>query len=120
MREEVEVKDTEKDVKKAEVSRYVELSVPAGCGFVDEWQPGILHGVKIHNMHPHSHEDFEEIFLILEGSGTIYLGGTPIRVNKWDTVKVPKKVVHEAVPDKGSELIVAVYGKWRRPKSGKP
>jgi len=111
--ETVEVKAVDGTIKEANVSRFRGFPGKGGCGFRDEWQPGILHVVKIHDMIPHHHENFEEIFLVIEGSGTIYLGDTPIHVEKWDTVKVPINVTHRAVPDEGKELIVAIFfKKW--------
>lgn len=107
-KETVEVNAVDGTVKQAEVSRFRGFPLKGRCGFRDEWLPGTLHVVNIHEMIPHHHDDIEETFLVLEGSGMIHLGNTPIPVEKWDTVKVPVGVTHRAVPDKGKNLIVAV------------
>jgi oxalate decarboxylase/phosphoglucose isomerase-like protein (cupin superfamily) len=51
----------------------------------------------------------EEIFLVLEGSGRIILGGVEVRVSRWDTVMVPRNVDHMGVPDPDGVLVVAVF-----------
>jgi len=107
----VKVKDIEGKEREAFVSRFEDFPEKGHCGFRVEWQPGILHAVKIYKMKAHHHDDLEEIFLVLEGSGTVYVGETPIRVGKWDTVRVPKHTMHKAVPDEGQELKVAIFFK---------
>lgn len=108
-KETIKVNAVDGTTRNAEVSRFRGFPLRGRCGFRDEWLPGILHVVNIHDMIPHQHGDFEEIFLVLEGSGTIYLGGTPIKVGKWDTVRVPLGVTHQGVPDEGKNLVTAVF-----------
>ena len=110
-REVIEVKDIDGNPREAHVSRFIGFPERGHCGFRVEWQPGILHAVNIYQMEAHYHDDLEEIFLVLEGSGTIYVGEIPIKVGRWDTVKVPKHTMHRAVPDEGKELKVAIFFK---------
>lgn len=105
------VRDVDGNLREALASRFRGFPDKGGCGFRDEWQPKVLHAVKIHNMRAHCHDDFEEIFLVLEGSGTIYVGETPVYVEKWDTVRVPKRTMHRAVPDEDKDLKVAIFFK---------
>lgn len=107
----VKVKDADGRAREASVSRFGGFPEKGHCGFRDEWQPGILHAVDICDMEAHHHDDLEEIFLVLEGSGTMHLGETPIHMEKWDTVRVPKHTVHRAVPDEGKTLKVAIFFK---------
>ena len=109
MAESLTVRNVDGKVSTAIVSRFRGFPDEGICGFRDEWQPGFLHAVSFHDSEPHSHEDMEEIFLVLEGSGKIVLGGKEVPVGKWDTVRVPKKVEHMGIPDPGKELVVAVF-----------
>ncbi len=109
MPESIEVKTVEGTESSAHVSRFGGFPDQGICGFRDEWQPGILHAVSFHDSEPHHHEDMEEIFLVLRGSGHIVLGDEEIRVGQWDTVRVPKNVEHMGIPDEEGELVVAVY-----------
>jgi len=92
-----------------QVSRFRGFPDEGICGFRDEWQPGILHAVSFHDSEPHYHDDKEEIFLVLDGSGRIKVGDVEIEVSRWDTVMVPRYVEHMGVPDPGKELVVAVF-----------
>jgi mannose-6-phosphate isomerase-like protein (cupin superfamily) len=107
----IRVKDVDGKEREAFVSRFSGFPEKGHCGWRVEWQPGILHAVKISNMEAHYHDDLEELFLVIEGSGTIYVGGTPIHVGLWDTVRVPKHTLHVAEPDEGKDLIVAIFFK---------
>jgi mannose-6-phosphate isomerase-like protein (cupin superfamily) len=109
MPDEVGVQDVNGCSSTAFVSRFKGFPESGICGFRDEWQPGLLHAVSFHDSTPHSHDDMEEIFLVLEGSGRIVLGGTEVPVGRWDTVRVPVNVEHMGIPDGGEELVVAVY-----------
>ena len=93
----------------AQVSNFKGFPDEGICGYRDEWQPGILHVVSFHDSEPHHHDDMEEIFLVLEGSGRIILGDVEVKVSRWDTVMVPRKVQHMGVPDEDGVLVVAVF-----------
>jgi mannose-6-phosphate isomerase-like protein (cupin superfamily) len=109
MNEQVEVKTVEGRKESATISRFQGFPDEGICGFRDEWQPGLLHAVSFHDSQPHHHEDMDEIFLVLQGSGKIVLGEVGIPVSRWDTVRVPPMVTHRGIPDEGQELIVAVF-----------
>jgi mannose-6-phosphate isomerase-like protein (cupin superfamily) len=109
MPESIEVLDVNGGRSTVQVSNFGGFPDEGICGYRDEWQPGILHVVSFHNSKPHYHDDKEEIFLILEGSGKIILGGVEVAVSKWDTVLVPRYVEHMGVPNPGDELVVAVF-----------
>jgi mannose-6-phosphate isomerase-like protein (cupin superfamily) len=109
MPEPIEVQDVNGGIATINVSNFCGFPDEGICGYRDEWQPGILHVVSFHDSEPHFHEDKEEIFLVLEGSGKIILGKIEVSVSKWDTVLVPRYVEHMGVPDPGENLVVAVF-----------
>ncbi len=109
MPEAIRVMDVNDRPATAQVSRFSGFPDTGICGFRDEWQPGVLHVVSFNDSRPHHHEDMEEVFLVLEGTGNIVLGGKWIAVRKWDTVRVPRGVEHFGVPDSGDKLVVAVF-----------
>ena len=105
----IKVRNTDGGESTVQVSRFRGFPDEGICGFRDEWQPGILHAVSFHDSKPHYHDDKEEIFLVLDGSGRITVGDVEIEVSRWDTVMVPRYVEHMGVPDPGKELVVAVF-----------
>ena len=109
MPEPIEVRDVTGGKSTVHVSNFGGFPDEGICGYRDEWQPGILHAVSFHDSKPHYHDDKEEIFLVLEGSGKIIIGDREVAVSKWDTVLVPRNVEHMGVPDPGNELVVAVF-----------
>jgi mannose-6-phosphate isomerase-like protein (cupin superfamily) len=109
MHEELEVTTIRGETAPARVSRFGGFPDEGICGFRDEWQPGVLHAVSFHDSKPHHHEEMEEIFLVLEGSGRIVLGDTEVPVGRWDSVRVPVGVSHMGMPDPGGDLVVAVF-----------
>ena len=109
MPEPIEVQDVKGGRSTVHFSNFGGFPDEGICGYRDEWQPGILHVVSFHDSQPHYHEDKEEIFLVLEGSGKIVLGEVEVPVSKWDTVLVPRYVEHMGIPDPGEDLVVAVF-----------
>jgi mannose-6-phosphate isomerase-like protein (cupin superfamily) len=109
MPEPIEVQDVKGGKSTVRVSNFGGFPDEGICGYRDEWQPGILHVVSFHDSKPHYHDDKEEIFLVLEGSGKIILGGVEVNVSKWDTVMVPRFVEHMGIPDPRHDLVVAVF-----------
>lgn len=45
-------------------------------------------------MKPHHHTDVEELFYILEGSGTIIIGDEEMKVVQGDLIYIPPKQIH--------------------------
>ena len=55
------------------------------------WQTTLEAGKKLD---PHSHEDHEQIYYILEGGGVLTVGEDTRRVRKGDAVYIPPKTSH--------------------------
>jgi len=109
MSDPIEVKDVNGGKSTVRVSHFDGFPDEGICGYRDEWQPGILHVVSFHDSKSHYHDDKEEIFLVLEGSGRIILGDIEVAVSRWDTVLVPRYVEHMGIPDPDRDLVVAVF-----------
>jgi quercetin dioxygenase-like cupin family protein len=60
----------------------------------------------------HRHEDQEEVYVLLSGSGRMKLDDDVVRLEPWDAVRIAPKVTRafEAGPD-GAELLVFGAGK---------
>ncbi|AFU57576.1 putative cupin 2, conserved barrel domain protein [Candidatus Nitrososphaera gargensis Ga9.2] len=53
---------------------------------------------------PHDHQDHEEVYYIISGSGQIKVGGESARFRDGDVIYIPEKAVHSITND-GSEMI---------------
>jgi mannose-6-phosphate isomerase-like protein (cupin superfamily) len=53
---------------------------------------------------PHDHQDHEEIYYIISGSGHIKINGETTRFRDGDIIYIPEKTVHSIAND-GSEMV---------------
>ena len=66
----------------------------------------------------HHHVGQDEIFMILEGSGTITVGGEPVRVGPGSLVFAPADIKHGIQPDTDGRMVmvfVKAPGRASRP-----
>jgi quercetin dioxygenase-like cupin family protein len=75
----------------------------------------------------HHHVGQDEIFMIMEGTGTITIGGEPVRVGPGSLVYAPADIKHGIQPDPESKMVmvfVKAPGRSARPgraaKAAKP
>ncbi len=67
----------------------------------------------------HHHVGQDEIFMILEGSGTITVGGEPVRVGPGSLVYAPADIKHGVQPDRDGRMVmvfVKAPGRSSRPR----
>ncbi len=57
---------------------------------------------------PHSHEDKEQAFLVLKGSGRMIINGQPHPIREGSIVYVPPKTEHSTENDSDDELVMAL------------
>lgn len=70
----------------------------------------------------HHHVGQDEIFMILEGSGTITVGGEPVRVGPGSLVYAPADIKHGIEPDRDGRMVmvfVKAPGRSARPGRAK-
>lgn len=68
----------------------------------------------------HHHVGQDEIFLILEGSGTITVGHEPVRVRRGSLVYAPADIPHAIQPDaEGRMVMVFVKAPGRSSRPGR-
>lgn len=79
-----------------------------------------------HSTVEHHHVGQDEIFMVLEGSGTITVGSEPVRVGPGSLVYAPADIKHAVQPDGDSKMVmvfVKAPGRSARPgraaKAGK-
>lgn len=53
---------------------------------------------------PHDHQDHEEVYYIINGSGNIRIGKETARFRDGDVIYIPEKMVHSITND-GSEMV---------------
>ena len=53
---------------------------------------------------PHDHQDHEEVYYIISGSGYIKINGETTRFRDGDIIYIPEKVVHSIAND-GNEMV---------------
>jgi mannose-6-phosphate isomerase-like protein (cupin superfamily) len=53
---------------------------------------------------PHDHQDHEEIYYIISGSGYITIDGETTRFHDGDVIYIPEKAVHSIAND-GNEMV---------------
>jgi quercetin dioxygenase-like cupin family protein len=66
----------------------------------------------------HHHVGQDEIFIVLEGSGTITVGGEPVRVGAGSLVYAPADIKHGIQPDREGRMVmvfVKAPGRSSRP-----
>ncbi len=66
----------------------------------------------------HHHVGQDEIFIIMEGTGTITVGGEPVRVGPGSLVFAPADIKHGIEPDKDGRMVmvfVKAPGRSARP-----
>lgn len=66
----------------------------------------------------HHHVGQDEIFMILEGSGTITVGGEPVRVGQGSLLFAPADIAHGIQPDSDTRMVmvfVKAPGRSSRP-----
>lgn len=66
----------------------------------------------------HHHVGQDEIFIIMEGTGTITIGGDPVRVGPGSLVYAPADIKHGIEPDAGGRMVmvfVKAPGRSARP-----
>jgi quercetin dioxygenase-like cupin family protein len=66
----------------------------------------------------HHHVGQDEIFIIMEGSGTITVGGEPVRVGPGSLVYAPADIKHAIEPDPNGRMVmvfVKAPGRSARP-----
>ena len=62
-----------------------------GLRIIGVWDTKLVEGAFIA---PHSHQDVEEVYYILEGAGKISIDNKRRKVKKGDLVYVPPKTIH--------------------------
>jgi quercetin dioxygenase-like cupin family protein len=71
-----------------------------------------------HSTVEHHHVGQDEIFIVLEGSGTITVGGEPVRVGAGSLVYAPADIKHGIQPDREGRMVmvfVKAPGRSSRP-----
>jgi quercetin dioxygenase-like cupin family protein len=66
----------------------------------------------------HHHAGQDEIFIIMEGTGTITVGGEPVRVGPGSLVFAPADIKHGIEPDRDARMVmvfVKAPGRSARP-----
>jgi mannose-6-phosphate isomerase-like protein (cupin superfamily) len=53
---------------------------------------------------PHDHQDYEEVYYIINGSGHIKIGSETARFRDGDIIYIPEKMMHSITND-GSEMV---------------
>jgi mannose-6-phosphate isomerase-like protein (cupin superfamily) len=53
---------------------------------------------------PHDHQDHEEVYYIISGSGNMTIGGETARFRDGDVIYIPEKTMHSITND-GSEMV---------------
>lgn len=53
---------------------------------------------------PHEHEDHEEIYFIINGTGKVKIGNEEARFRDGDVIYIPEKTTHSIVND-GEEMV---------------
>jgi quercetin dioxygenase-like cupin family protein len=59
---------------------------------------------------PHSHEDEEQIYFILEGNGVVTVGGEKERVKKGDAIYLPIGINHGFINDSDKPCLILAVG----------
>ena len=59
---------------------------------------------------PHSHEDEEQIYFILEGNGIIMVGEERKRVRKGDAIYLPAGISHGFINDSDKPCLILAVG----------
>ena len=68
----------------------------------------------------HHHVGQDEIFMIMEGTGTITIGGEPVRVGPGSLVYAPADIKHGILPDpEGKMVMVFVKAPGRSSRPGR-
>lgn len=63
---------------------------------------------------PHKHEKMEEVYYVLNGSGTIFIGHEKQTIAKGDLIPIPKHEFHHVETDPGvvMEVLVVTHPKF--------
>ncbi len=62
---------------------------------------------------PHKHQKTEEVYFVLSGSGTIFIGGEVLKINQGDLVPIPKDVFHHVESDGSTlEILTVTHPKY--------
>ncbi len=71
--------------------------------------------VRVVRLHPtdrrtaHRHPHSEEVILVTEGSGTVWIDGERMAVGPGDLVHVPAGAAHATVPNPGAEMTLTCF-----------
>lgn len=57
---------------------------------------------------PHMHKKMEEIYYILRGEGTIYIGDDSSPIKEGDLIPIPKNIFHHVLTKEGESIEVVV------------
>jgi mannose-6-phosphate isomerase-like protein (cupin superfamily) len=61
---------------------------------------------------PHRHEDHEEVYYIINGTGKIKIGNEEARLGDGDIIYIPENITHSIIND-GEQTIDFLYLHWR-------
>ncbi|HLQ45709.1 MAG TPA: cupin domain-containing protein [Planctomycetaceae bacterium] len=84
----------------AEVAPWAETCGEIRCLIVEnDGAAGEVHQVQIRDAKMHYHAKTDEFYYVIDGEGTMTLGGTEIELHKGVVVYVPRGTPHKAVGD---------------------
>jgi mannose-6-phosphate isomerase-like protein (cupin superfamily) len=67
---------------------------------------------EIHESKLHKHRRATEIYIVVEGNGTLFLGDEQIEISKGDVVKIPPNTPHKVTSDGWVKIFVLSYPPW--------
>ena len=98
--------------------RYRDETEPRQCPFghvrriVTGGEGGVanVHVVRVTNGLPHVHADYDEVYYVLSGKGTITLDDETHALSPGTVAVIPAGVAHSLEADAGTELEFIIFG----------
>ncbi|MCA9560603.1 MAG: cupin domain-containing protein [Myxococcales bacterium] len=109
---------TEQPATKAPLVRYLDETAPIDCPYghvrrvVTGGEGGVanVHVVEVTRGGLHLHRAYDETYFVLEGHGTMVLGGATHRLRPGAVVVIPPEVPHSLEADEGEVLRFVIFG----------
>ena len=98
--------------------RYRQQTAPVGCPYgevqrlITGGDGGVanVHVVRVTEGSPHYHADYDEVYYVLAGQGTLWAGDETSRLEPGAAVVIPRGVEHSLRADEGETLEFVIFG----------